>query len=123
MRIFRTFNENAEYQEKYKGPIHSDTVLTLDPKTGDIIRGWGNQTFYLPHGIHIDSLGNIWLTDIALHQVFKVRREIHSKAYFKTRTVLIIIIIIKITESNLSQMVLLNNKTLHCVVKKQNIAL
>lgn len=108
MRIFRTFNENAEYQEKYKGPIHSDTVLTLDSKTGDIIRGWGNQTFYLPHGIHIDSLGNIWLTDIALHQVFKVRKKIHNKIYFniihnkiyfKIHAVLIIIIT-KITESN-----------------------
>ncbi|XP_011265117.1 peptidyl-alpha-hydroxyglycine alpha-amidating lyase 2 isoform X2 [Camponotus floridanus] len=68
---YETFNDNAEYQEKYKGPIRNDTVLTLDPKTGDIIRGWGNHTFYLPHGIHIDNLGNIWLTDIALHQVFK----------------------------------------------------
>ncbi|XP_011633663.1 peptidyl-alpha-hydroxyglycine alpha-amidating lyase 2 [Pogonomyrmex barbatus] len=68
---YDTFNENAEYQEKYRGPIRDNTVLTLDPKTGDIIRGWGNQTFYLPHGIHIDHFGNIWLTDIALHQVFK----------------------------------------------------
>lgn len=78
MRIFRTFNENAEYNREYKDSIHSDTVLTLDPKTGDIIRGWGNHTFYLPHGIHIDNFGNVWLTDIALHQVFKVRREIHN---------------------------------------------
>ncbi|EZA59478.1 hypothetical protein DMN91_010870 [Ooceraea biroi] len=68
---YDTFDENGEYQEKYKGPIHSNTVLTLDPKSGDIIYGWGNQTFYLPHGIHIDNFGNVWLTDIALHQVFK----------------------------------------------------
>ncbi|XP_036148477.1 peptidyl-alpha-hydroxyglycine alpha-amidating lyase 2-like [Monomorium pharaonis] len=68
---YDTFNKNAEYQEKYRGPIRDNTVLTLDSETGDIIRGWGNQTFYLPHGIHIDSFGNIWLTDIALHQVFK----------------------------------------------------
>ncbi|CAL1679367.1 unnamed protein product [Lasius platythorax] len=68
---YETFNENAEYNQEYKDPIHSDTVLTLDPKTGDIIRGWGNHTFYLPHGIHIDNFGNVWLTDIALHQVFK----------------------------------------------------
>lgn len=83
MRIFRTFNDNAEYQEKYKGPIRNDTVLTLDPKTGDIIRGWGNHTFYLPHGIHIDNLGNIWLTDVALHQVFKVYKENYSRIHFK----------------------------------------
>ncbi|XP_077282054.1 peptidyl-alpha-hydroxyglycine alpha-amidating lyase 2-like [Temnothorax americanus] len=68
---YDTFNEDVEYQEKYRGPIRDNTVLTLDPKTGDIISGWGNQTFYLPHGIHVDPFGNIWLTDIALHQVFK----------------------------------------------------
>lgn len=27
--------------------------------------------FYLPHGLSIDSTGNYWLTDVALHQVFK----------------------------------------------------
>ncbi|XP_014469734.1 PREDICTED: peptidyl-alpha-hydroxyglycine alpha-amidating lyase 2-like [Dinoponera quadriceps] len=68
---YDTFDENAEYQEKYRGPIHDNVVLTLDPNTGDVIRAWGNQTFYLPHGVHVDSFGNIWLTDIALHQVFK----------------------------------------------------
>jgi len=54
----------------------------LDFKTGNIIRGWGNQTFYLPHGIHVDPFGNVWLTDIALHQVFKVYREIRIENSF-----------------------------------------
>ncbi len=27
--------------------------------------------FYLPHGITIDGDNNYWLTDVALHQVFK----------------------------------------------------
>lgn len=27
--------------------------------------------FYLPHGVTIDKEENIWLTDVALHQVFK----------------------------------------------------
>ncbi|KYN31222.1 Peptidyl-alpha-hydroxyglycine alpha-amidating lyase 2 [Trachymyrmex septentrionalis] len=68
---YDTFDENAEYQEKYRGPIRENTVLKVDSKIGNIICGWGNQTFYLPHGIHVDPFGNIWLTDIALHQVFK----------------------------------------------------
>ncbi|XP_012235235.1 peptidyl-alpha-hydroxyglycine alpha-amidating lyase 2 [Linepithema humile] len=68
---YDTFNENAEYQEKYKGPIRDNTILELDPNTGNIMRGWGNQTFYLPHGIYVDNSENVWLTDIALHQVFK----------------------------------------------------
>lgn len=91
MLIFSsTFNEDAEYQEKYRGPIRDNTVLTLNAETGDIIRGWGNQTFYLPHGINVDPFGNIWLTDIALHQVFKVCREmLYIKAYFKKQMILI----------------------------------
>lgn len=27
--------------------------------------------FYMPHGITVDYENNIWLTDVALHQVFK----------------------------------------------------
>lgn len=68
---YDTFDENAQYQEKYKGPIRDNTILELDPNTGNIIHGWGNQTFYLPHGIYVDDSENVWLTDIALHQVFK----------------------------------------------------
>ncbi|KAI4501845.1 hypothetical protein M0802_003180 [Mischocyttarus mexicanus] len=69
--ITSTFTKNNVYTEGVRGPITENTVLTLDPKTGDILNGWGNNTFYLPHGLHIDHLGNVWLTDIALHQVFK----------------------------------------------------
>ncbi|KAK2588658.1 hypothetical protein KPH14_001559 [Odynerus spinipes] len=68
---YDTFTQDNVYQEEYKGPIEVNTVLTLDPKTGDVIHGWGNHTFYLPHGIHIDGFGKVWLTDVALHQVFK----------------------------------------------------
>ena len=27
--------------------------------------------FYMPHGLHIDSKGNIWVTDVAMHQVMR----------------------------------------------------
>lgn len=29
--------------------------------------------FYLPHGMTIDHHGNTWVTDVAMHQVFKFR--------------------------------------------------
>jgi peptidylamidoglycolate lyase len=29
----------------------------------------------MPHGISIDPQGNIWLTDVALHQVFRFKRD------------------------------------------------
>lgn len=72
---FFTFNKNNVYTEGVRGPITEDTVITLNPRDGEIVRGWGNNTFYLPHGIHIDIYGDVWLTDIALHQVFKYDRS------------------------------------------------
>jgi len=66
-----TFNDSNIYQHIEKGPISVDTVLTLDKKTGKIIKSWGKNKFYLPHGLTIDQEGNLWITDVALHQVFK----------------------------------------------------
>lgn len=53
-------------------PIPVNAVLTLNSRTGEVEDEWGKNMFFIPHGIHIDFLGNIWLTDVALHQVFKV---------------------------------------------------
>lgn len=59
-----------------EGTIPEDTVLTLDPDNGDVLTGWGRDLFFMPHSITIDNRGNTWLTDIALHQVFKVRHSL-----------------------------------------------
>lgn len=54
------------------GPIRENTVLTLNPQTGKILGGWGSDLFYMPHGITVDKHDNVWVTDVALHQAFKV---------------------------------------------------
>ena len=51
-------------------PIPLDTVFTVNT-TGHIINSWGKNIFFLPHMITVDSKNNIWMTDVALHQVFK----------------------------------------------------
>lgn len=68
-----------------EGPIQQSTVLELN-STGHLISQWGknmyDQTkyhnnvmimlssrFYMPHGLTIDSQGNYWITDVAMHQV------------------------------------------------------
>jgi peptidylamidoglycolate lyase len=56
-----------------EGPIAVPTVLTLDPHTGAVLSDWGRSFFYMPHGVTIDADDDVWLTDVALHQVFKVR--------------------------------------------------
>lgn len=55
------------------GPLGEDMVLVLDPESGAVVRSWGAGRFLLPHGVTVDQRGNTWLTDVGLHQVFKVR--------------------------------------------------
>lgn len=31
--------------------------------------------FYLPHGLTLDYQNNLWLTDVAMHQVFKISSD------------------------------------------------
>ncbi|XP_040571967.1 peptidyl-glycine alpha-amidating monooxygenase B isoform X3 [Lepeophtheirus salmonis] len=65
-----TFKRNNEYNGDRTKPIPQNTVLTLNPN-GDIINAWGADMFFMPHMITIDSQNNVWVTDVALHQVMK----------------------------------------------------
>lgn len=49
-------------------------MLTLDPRTGKTLTANGAGRFYMPHGLTIDRHDHVWLTDVALHQVFKYRQ-------------------------------------------------
>lgn len=69
---FSTFDVQNHFQQEHLGPIRDDTVLTLDSQTGRVVGRWGKNLFYMPHGITIDRHDNIWVTDVALHQAFKV---------------------------------------------------
>ena len=51
-------------------PIQSNTILTLD-NNGGIQNEWGSGLFFMPHHLTIDSQNNVWVTDVALHQIFK----------------------------------------------------
>lgn len=54
-----------------KDKIPNNTILTLDRKTGNVLKSWGRDIFIMPHGLEVDSEGNVWLTDVGLHQIFK----------------------------------------------------
>lgn len=69
-----SFNSTNHYQHIAEGPIKESTVLTLDPKTGKVLGRWGDNFFYLPHGLTIDRHDNLWITDVGMHQGFKVRQ-------------------------------------------------
>ncbi len=52
-------------------PIAEPTVSVFDGATGALLDRWGAGRFIMPHGLTVDPEGNIWLTDVGLHQVFK----------------------------------------------------
>ena len=54
-----------------KDEIKENTILTLHKQTGEVLKSWGADLFIMPHGLEIDKENNIWITDVALHQVFK----------------------------------------------------
>jgi DNA-binding beta-propeller fold protein YncE len=49
-------------------------VLVFD-RDGRYLRTWGHGLFALPHGCRFDPQGNLWLTDVGRHQVFKYSAE------------------------------------------------
>ena len=40
-----------------------DPVLKYDRNTGELLANFGAGLFVLPHGLHVDSDGNVWVTD------------------------------------------------------------
>merc|ERR1712037_938840 len=67
-KSFDSKNKLVAWKEK---PIQVDTIMTLDANKGKVISSFGKDLFYMPHGLDIDGEGNIWVTDVGLHQVMK----------------------------------------------------
>ncbi|XP_050399809.2 peptidyl-alpha-hydroxyglycine alpha-amidating lyase 2 [Patella vulgata] len=69
---FGSFNRDNTYAQKDQGPIAAETIVQFDVKNGKKINGEGANKYYMPHGLTIDGAGNKWVTDVALHQVFRI---------------------------------------------------
>ena len=97
-----SFNDSNHYQREDEGPIDEDTIVVLDTQTGQMLASWGGSQFYMPHGITIDSNNSIWLTDVALHQVFKVIQEAIAETYIYLYkcTLHIVTIFLELAESH-----------------------
>ncbi|XP_048451120.1 peptidyl-glycine alpha-amidating monooxygenase A isoform X4 [Rhincodon typus] len=67
-----SFDQKHIYQAQGIGPIQYNTILTLDPVSVKVLNAVGANVFYLPHGISTDKDDNFWVTDVALHQIFKL---------------------------------------------------
>ncbi|XP_039561627.1 peptidyl-glycine alpha-amidating monooxygenase isoform X11 [Passer montanus] len=67
-----SFDSKFVYQQRGLGPIEQNTIIVLNPSNAKLLHSTGKNIFYLPHGLSVDKNGNYWVTDVALHQVFKL---------------------------------------------------
>jgi peptidylamidoglycolate lyase len=58
-----------------KDPIAANTILAIDPVTGALLSSFGAKRFLIPHGLTVDGEDALWVTDVGLHQVFKLSRR------------------------------------------------
>lgn len=61
--------------ESYDSPIARPAILKISGATGERLGALGAGQFFMPHGLSVDHEDNIWVTDVALHQVFKLSPE------------------------------------------------
>ena len=52
--------------------ITGHTIAVLEATTGKLISTLGGRRFIMPHGLSVDRSGDLWLTDVGAHQVFKM---------------------------------------------------
>jgi len=52
--------------------IKNDTLMIIDGETGEEVWAFGDNLFYMPHSVTSDSKGNLWVSDVARHQVMRL---------------------------------------------------
>ncbi|XP_063699844.1 peptidyl-alpha-hydroxyglycine alpha-amidating lyase 1 isoform X2 [Culicoides brevitarsis] len=74
-----TFDGQNRFVDIQQGPIKEDVIYTLDRETGAVLKAWGKNFFYLPHGLTVDENNNAFVTDVAMHQVFKFALNVSTE--------------------------------------------
>merc|ERR1711973_99555 len=67
-----SFGPDHVYKHRDQPQNTEDTILTVDQFTGKEKSKMGSNLFYMPHGITVDHDNNLWVTDVALHQVMMI---------------------------------------------------
>lgn len=55
--------------------VQAPAVVQLDQDTGAVLSSWGENLFLMPHGLTVDFEGNVWVTDVGLHQAIKFDQQ------------------------------------------------
>jgi hypothetical protein len=53
-----------------------DPILKFDRNTGELLTSFGAGLFAVPHGIHVDREGNVWVTDFAADETGTVGQQV-----------------------------------------------
>ncbi|CAH8636632.1 unnamed protein product [Schistosoma rodhaini] len=72
-----TFDDQNNYRLNKSEPIQKGVLVQIF--NGEIKKTYFPFKFFLPHGLTIDPNGNFWITDVALHQVFKFSSNLSSE--------------------------------------------
>ncbi len=64
-------------------PVNCDTnpvdpIFKFDRNTGAVLANFGGGIFQTPHGIHVDSDGNVWVTDFAGNRAGTKGHQVHK---------------------------------------------
>ena len=65
------------------GPVNCeinpvDPIFKFDRNTGEVLANFGADIFVTPHGIHVDSDGNVWVTDFAGNEAGTRGHQVHK---------------------------------------------
>ncbi len=65
------------------GPVNCDTnpvdpIFKFDRDTGEVLANFGAGIFTIPHGIHADHEGNVWVTDFAANADGTKGQQVHK---------------------------------------------
>ncbi|NNF11632.1 MAG: hypothetical protein HKN72_00300 [Gemmatimonadetes bacterium] len=55
-----------------------DPVFKFDRNTGEVLANFGGGLMVVPHGIHVDSAGNVWVTDFAQNEAGTKGHQVHK---------------------------------------------
>jgi sugar lactone lactonase YvrE len=57
-----------------------DPIFKFDRNTGEVLANFGAGIMVTPHGLHVDSDGNVWLTDFAGNEAGTKGHQVHKFA-------------------------------------------
>ncbi|KAA3675781.1 uncharacterized protein DEA37_0013303, partial [Paragonimus westermani] len=72
-----TFDENEVFHGQSEPPINVGVLAKLNDS--ELEASYLKDQFYLPHGLTRDHEGNVWITDVAMHQVYKYGPTLDDK--------------------------------------------